>query len=108
MKTLKRNQSKPVSKNIVAVKVMAFLSWIIYLGIAFVNNLMIEAFIFSVGLVIIGYFIFGRKTQRKQWVSSSIYNSRTSKEITASQNYLSVFFHSDHQVDKLNRNITTK
>ena len=101
MKTIKRNQAKPVSKNIVAVKVMAFLSWIIYIGIAFANNMMIEAFIFSVGLVIIGYFIFGRKTQRKQQVSPSIYNTRESKEISASQNYLSVFFHRNHQVDQL-------
>lgn len=101
MKTINRNKLKANSKNIVAFKVMAFLSWIIYIGIAFANNMMIEAFVFSVGLVIIGYFIFGRRKQRKRQVSSSIYNSRASKEISASQNYLSVFFHSCHQVDQV-------
>jgi hypothetical protein len=93
MKTIKRNQLKLNSKNIVAVKVMAFLSWLIYIGIAFANNMMIEAFIFSVGLVIIGYLIFGRKPSQKAGVPGSIIITRLPKESSPDHNYLSVFFH---------------
>ena len=101
MKTIKGNQSKCISKNIVALKVMAFLSWIIYIGIAFANNMMIEAFVFSVGLVIISYLIIGRKPPRNRKKSSANKNSLESKEESSSQNYLSVFFHSNYQVDQL-------
>ena len=100
MKTIKTNQTKFNSKNIVAIKVMAFLSWIIYIGIAFANNMMIEAFVFSVGLVIISYLIIGRKSPGKQKKSSANKNSQESKEESSSQNYLSVFFHSNYQVDQ--------
>ena len=100
MKTIKTNQTKFNSKNIVAIKVMAFLSWIIYIGIAFANNMMIEAFVFSVGLVIISYLIIGRKSPGKQKKSSANMNSQASKEESSSQNYLSVFFHSNYQVDQ--------
>ena len=93
MKKIERKQSKPNPKNIVAVKVMAFMSWIIYLGIAFANNMMIEAFIFSIGLVIVSYLVFGRNMQRKQELSSANDDSQASMEDSPSQNYLSVFFH---------------
>ena len=105
MKTTKKNFAKPSSKTIVAVKVMAFLSWLIYIGIAFANNMMIEAFIFSTVLTFIGYLIFGRTTQKKQQLSSTINNSRAIHDHSSSHNYLSVFFHSNHQVDHIN---TTK
>lgn len=97
MKKIKRNLSKSTSKNIVAIKVMAFLSWLIYIGIAFANNMMIEAFIFSVGLVIAGYLITGRKTIKKQVASSTINSTRKANDSSPSQNYLSVFFHSSDQ-----------
>lgn len=83
------------------MKVMAFLSWIIYIGFAFANNIMIEAFVFSIGLVIISYLIFGRKPPRNQQKSGPIKNSQASKEKSSSHNYLSVFFHGSHQVDQL-------
>ena len=101
MKTTKKNFAKSSSKTIVAVKVMAFLSWLIYIGFAFANNMRIEAFIFSVGLVLIGYLIFGRTTQKKQ-LTSTINNSQAIKEHSSSHNYLSVFFHSYHQVGQIN------
>jgi hypothetical protein len=101
MKTTKNNFAKPSSKTIVAIKVMAFLSWLIYIGIAFANNMMIEAFIFSVGLVFIGYLIIGRTTQKKQQLSSTNNYSQAIKEHSSSHNYLSVFFHSNHQVDHI-------
>ena len=98
MKTTKNNFAKPSSKTIVAVKVMAFLSWLIYIGIAFANNMMIEAFILSAVLTFIGYFIFGRSTQKKQQLYSTINGSRAIKDHSSSPNYLSVFFHSNQQV----------
>jgi len=93
MKTIKRNQLKSNSKNVVAVKVMAFLFWLIYIGIAFANNMMIKAFIFSVGIVVIGYLIFGRKPSQKAGVTSIIKSTRLPKESSPDNNYLSVFFH---------------
>ena len=102
MKTTIKNYSESSSKTIVAIKVMAFLSWLIYIGIAFANNMMIEAFIFSVGFIILGYFIFGRTSQKKQQISSSIKYSQSSKDKSASHNYLDVFFHSSHQVEQIN------
>jgi len=102
MKTTIKNYSKSSSKTIVAVKVMAFLSWLIYIGIAFANNMMIEAFTFSVGFLILGYFIFGRSSQKKQQISSSIKYSQASKDKSANQNYLGVFFHSSHQIEQIN------
>ena len=96
MKTIKRKQSNENSKKIVAVKVMAFLSWLIYIGIAFANNMMIEAFIFSVGLVFAGYLIIGRKTFQKQVASSTNNGTPKANENPPSQNYLSVFFHTNH------------
>lgn len=102
MKTIKKRQSNSNSKNIVAVKVMAFLAWLIYLGIAFANNMMIEAFIFSLGIVIIGYLIFGRKSSQKSGVAESIIRTRLPKESSPDHNYLSVFFHSAEQTIQLN------
>ena len=93
MKTIKRKKSKPLSKKIVAVKVMVFLSWLLYIGIAFANNMMIEAFIFSVGVVIIGYLIFGRKPSQKPDVTSIIKSNQLPNENSPNHNYLSVFFH---------------
>ena len=94
MKTINRIISKIPTKNIVAIKVMAFLSWLIYLGIAFANNIMIEAFIFSVALVIIGYILFGRKSstgQQKLAINNKVSNSDDS---VSSYHYLAIFFHS--------------
>jgi hypothetical protein len=94
MKAIKRKQLKSNSKNIVAAKVMAFLFWLIYIGIAFANNMMIEAFIFSLGLVIAGYLIFGRNLSKKPGASVSIIRTPLPKESSSKNNYLSVFFHS--------------
>jgi len=101
MKKTKKNFSKSTPKTIVAVKVMAFLTWLIYIGFAFANNIMIEAFIFSTVLTFIIYLIFGRGTQKKQQLSSTNNNSRAIKEHPSGHNYLSVFFHSNHQVDHI-------
>ena len=101
MRKTKKNFTKSSSKTIVAVKVMAFLTWLIYIGFAFANNIMIEAFIFSTVLTFICYLIFGRSTHKKQQPSSTIANSRAIKEHPSGHNYLSVFFHSKHQVDHI-------
>ena len=108
MKTIQRNHLPSTSKKIVAVKVMAFLSWIIYLGIAFANNLMIEAFISSVGLVIISYLIFSRKPQRKYGVTTTAYRAQRTNENSQSHNYLSVFFHSNEQTVQLHKSNAMK
>jgi hypothetical protein len=81
---------------------MVFLSWLLYIGIAFANNMMIEAFIFSVGIVIIGYLIFGRKPSQKPGVPESINRTLLPKESSSDLNYLSVFFHSTDQAMQLN------
>ncbi|GAG91933.1 unnamed protein product, partial [marine sediment metagenome] len=105
---IKRKQSKVTSKNIVAIKVMAFLSWLIYIGIAFANDIMIEAFIFSVGLVIIGYIIFGCKSSPSQQELPRNNNVNTSDEKAPSHNYLAVFFHNSDQAIQLNSSNTMK
>jgi hypothetical protein len=102
MKTSIKNYSESSSKTIVAIKVMAFLSWLIYIGFAFANNMMLEAFIFSVGFVILGYFLFVRASQKKQVISSSTNYSQASKNKPANHNYLDVFFHNSHQVKQIN------
>ena len=108
MKKIKRKQLKIPAKNIVAIKVMAFLSWLIYIGIAFANNMMIEAFIFSVGLVTISYIIFGRKSSARRQELPINNNVNTADEKAPSHNYLAVFFHNSDQAIQLKSSSTMK
>ena len=90
MKTIIRNQSS----KIVSIKLIAFLSWFIYIVIAIFNNILIEAFLFSIAFVAISYHIFGGKNNAKHKLSAKAKHKDTQHTDAGNNNYLSVFFYS--------------
>jgi hypothetical protein len=76
----------------IAIKVISFLSWIGYIIIASANNVLIEAYLFSIGITVVSYFIFSKKAPLNPKAFSNNRNSQSFDERSTDNHYLSVFF----------------
>ncbi len=92
METIIRKLSSNNPGNTLTIKFIAFISWIGYIIIASAYNVLIEAYLFSIGIGVIGYFIFNRKQPLSSKQSSNNKDSHQSGASSSEHNYLSVFF----------------
>ena len=95
MKTEIRSQSKAVSTTFLGIKIIVFISWLLYMVLANTFDILIEAYLVSIGLGVVSYFVFGKKLLRKNDTPPNNNRVHSLNEYSSSNNYLSVFFHSN-------------
>jgi hypothetical protein len=89
MNSISKNRSKINN----AIKVISILAWITFIGIANIrHHMIIEAFLLSVGIVVIGYLIHINFPGNSSGLSSTKDRRAMTKNNPSSKNYLQVFF----------------
>jgi hypothetical protein len=80
------------SKNNNAIKAISILAWISFIAVANISHQIIEAFLLSVGVVVISYLIHINLPGNRSGLSSTMDRRPMTKENPPSKNYLQVFF----------------
>ncbi len=83
--------SEILSNAMAHIKVGLTFLWVAYLIIAGLNNQLIEAFLLSIAVGIVSYFLFGYNSNPSQSVDKSNQCPSTSHKLS-SEDYLKVFF----------------